>query len=74
MRFIVWDFAEQAETFRKEVASACTRADYLPLLKWMQDKVHATGSTLLPQDLMESVTGERTNPEHYLAHLQTRFC
>ena len=58
----------------EEVASACTRAAYLPLLKWMQDKVHATGSTLLPQDLMESVTGERTNPEHYLAHLPTRFC
>ncbi len=58
----------------EEIASACIRADYLPLLKWMQDKVHATGSTLLPQDLMESVTGERTNPEHYLAHLRTRFC
>ena len=63
-----------AATRDDAVASAGARADYLPLLKWMQDRVHAAGSTLLPQDLMESATGEPTNPEHYLAHLRERFC
>ncbi|NIP94074.1 MAG: carboxypeptidase M32, partial [Akkermansiaceae bacterium] len=56
-----------------EIAAAATRADYAPLLTWMQEHIHARGSTLLPQDLMESATGERTNPEHYLGHLRRRF-
>lgn len=55
------------------VATACQKADYLPVLKWMRDNIHAAGATLLPQDLMVAATGEKTNPEHYLKHLRTRF-
>jgi carboxypeptidase Taq len=63
-----------AATNDRDVASACSRADYLPLLKWMQDTVHSRGSTLLPQDLMKSATGKRTNADAYLTHLRKRFC
>jgi carboxypeptidase Taq len=55
------------------IASACAQADYAPILQWMQEHVHAAGSTLFPQELMESATGERTNPEYYLSHLKRRF-
>jgi carboxypeptidase Taq len=55
------------------IASACEQADYAPILQWMQEHVHAAGSTLFPQELMESATGERTNPEYYLSHLRRRF-
>ena len=55
------------------ISSATESADYAPLLKWMQENVHAPGSTLLPQELMESATGERTNPDYYLKHLRTKF-
>lgn len=55
------------------VSSAVDSADYLPLLKWMQEQVHGPGSTLFPQDLMEAASGERTNPDHYIAHLRNRF-
>ena len=63
-----------AATRDEVVASACEKANYLPILSWMQNHVHAPGSTLLPQDLMKQATGERTTPEPYLAHLRGRFC
>jgi carboxypeptidase Taq len=56
-----------------QVAAAANMADYAPLLGWMRRSVHARGSTLLPQDLMESATGSRTVAGPYLAHLRRRF-
>ena len=55
------------------VATGLDNADYLPLLDWMGRRIHSKGSTLLPQELMASATGEGTNPEYYLAHLRSRF-
>ncbi|MBT8044329.1 MAG: carboxypeptidase M32, partial [Verrucomicrobiae bacterium] len=55
------------------VASAAASADYLPLLDWMRKNIHAKGSILFPQDLMKSATGETTNPQYHLEHLQRRF-
>lgn len=56
-----------------EVSSAFGKADFLPLLSWMQNHVHQHGSSYLPQDLMEKATGSRTNPAPYLSHLRSRF-
>lgn len=55
------------------VANGLTKADYAPLLAWMQARVHAHGSTLLPQELMKQATGAETTPAHHLAHLRERF-
>jgi carboxypeptidase Taq len=57
----------------KTITTAASRAEYGPLLTWMRKHVHAPGSTLHPQELMEAATGERTNPAHYLKHLRDRF-
>ena len=56
-----------------EVASAFAKGDFLPLLGWMQSKIHQHGSTLFPQDLMAQATGSKTDPTAYLAHLRRRF-
>ena len=55
------------------IAASFAKADVAPLLKWMQDNIHAAGSTLFPQDLMRQATGEPTNPQYHLAHLRQRF-
>lgn len=55
------------------VASACADAHFLPMLDWMRKNIHARGSTLLPQELMEAATGEKTNPRYHLDHLKRRF-
>lgn len=57
-----------------EVIGAARQGNFIPLLEWMQKKIHAKGSTLFPQDLMESATGFPTKPDAYLAHLRERFC
>lgn len=57
-----------------EVIGGARQGNFIPLLEWMQKKIHAKGSTLFPQDLMESATGSPTKPDAYLAHLRERFC
>lgn len=57
----------------ENVSAAAEKANYIPLLEWMRKHIHSKGSALLPQELMKSATGEKTNPEHYLAHLKRRF-
>ena len=57
-----------------EVIGGTRQGNFIPLLEWMQKKIHAKGSTLFPQDLMESATGSPTKPDAYLAHLRERFC
>ena len=56
-----------------EIAAACAKAQYTPLLEWLQKNIHAKGSSLLPQDLMRAATGEATNARHHLEHLKRRF-
>ncbi|MDG0994638.1 MAG: carboxypeptidase M32 [Akkermansiaceae bacterium] len=55
------------------ISSAFERADYLPMLEWMRKKIHSKGSVLLPQELMLDATGEKTNPQHHIDHLNERF-
>ena len=64
----------RAAISNEEVSTECSKANYLPLLGWMRANVHSAGSTMLPQELMLSATGEHTNPSHYLEHLRSRFC
>ncbi|SHK26918.1 carboxypeptidase Taq [Rubritalea squalenifaciens DSM 18772] len=55
------------------IKTAYEAADFKPLLDWMRREIHSKGSTLLPQELMKSASGETTNPEYHLAHLKKRF-
>ncbi len=55
-----------------DVAAACDRADYGPLLAWMRRHIHAHGATLDPSELLLRATGGPATPEPYLAHLRTR--
>ena len=62
-----------AATKNPSIKSAYDKANFQPLLQWMQENIHAQGSNLLPQDLMKKVSGETTNSEHHLKHLRNRF-
>lgn len=55
------------------VSSAFAKADFIPLLNWMQKNIHQHGSTHFPQDLMKKATGSKTDPQPYLKHLRNRF-
>ena len=55
------------------VASAIDRADYLPLLGWLQKSVHAHGATLDPAELIRQATGSLPSTDAYLTHLKSRY-
>jgi carboxypeptidase Taq len=57
----------------ESVKSAFEQGNFAPLLGSLRREIHAKGSTLLPQDLMQSATGRETNATAYLAHLKERF-
>lgn len=67
--------AQLAAAARKdpEIEAAIGRADYAPLLRWLQTRIHARGGTLDPADLMECATGRKPDTADYLAHLRNRY-
>lgn len=40
---------------------------------WLREKVWIKGSTMDSQDIIESATGESTNPDYFLHHIQERY-
>ena len=67
--------AQLFATARKDasVAAAIDRADFLPLLGWLRESVHAHGATLDPADLIHRATGSPPTTGAYLAHLEARY-
>jgi len=55
------------------VSAACDKADYLPLLGWMRERVHRHGSVHFPDDLVRRATGADPSTADYLAHLKRRY-
>jgi carboxypeptidase Taq len=58
---------------QRPVKNAAAKAEYAPLLKWLNENVHAAGSCLSPTELMEHATGQATVSGPYLKHLKARF-
>ena len=56
-----------------DIHSSFEKGDSTPLIAWMRKNVHAHGSCLFPQDLMQKATGQPTQGDAYLKHLRTRF-
>lgn len=62
-----------AATSDPEISTATSAANYAPLLKWLQENVHAHGATLNPSTLIEKATGSPPSTTAYLAHLKSRY-
>lgn len=57
----------------EEIRGSVARADYLPLLGWMRERVHALGSTMVSAEVIRHATGGEPSTEEYLAHLRARY-
>lgn len=55
------------------IATACDAADYVLLLGWLREHIHAHGSILDPAELIAQATGSTPSTADYLAHLQSRY-
>lgn len=40
---------------------------------WLNDKIHRQGRLFSPQELVQRVTGEALNPDHFIDHLQHKY-
>lgn len=47
--------------------------EFKPLLTWLNEKVHASGSKFEPQELVQMVTGSKIDAAPYVKYLQTKF-
>ena len=53
--------------------SEIERGEYGTLLSWLRDKIHKQGQRLLPQDLIQQATGEKTRSSYHLNYLRQKF-
>lgn len=56
-----------------DLDSALAQGDLNPLLGWLRTRVHALGSRLGFNELLEAATGKRLDPSHFIAHLTARY-
>jgi len=53
--------------------SELARGQYGNLLSWLREKVHSRGQKWLPQELMQSATGEPTRSHYHVEYLRRKF-
>lgn len=51
-----------------------SEGNFTSLMGWLQDNVHALGSSLSTRDLLVSATGKPLDPDVFLHHLKQRYC
>ena len=52
---------------------ALMQGELLPLVGWLRDKIHAQGSRLGFQDLLQYATGKPLDPREFTDHLRGRY-
>jgi len=68
--------AQLMATARREVdglEAALSRGELAPLLAWLRQRVHAQGSRLGFNELLETATGKPLDPADFEAHLTRRY-
>jgi len=49
------------------------RGELLSLREWLREKIHRHGRIYEPQELLERVTGEGPNPDHFMNYITEKF-
>jgi carboxypeptidase Taq len=49
------------------------QGEFGDLLAWLRQNIHSRGSTYLPRDLLERVTGEALNPDYLIDYLEAKY-
>ncbi len=66
-------FYERAKKDIPDLEKGFAKGEFRPLLKWMNDNVHAWGAKLEPQELLKKVTGSSLDPAPYLGYIKRKF-
>lgn len=46
---------------------------FAPIKQWLNEKIHRQGRLYTPQELVQLVTGEALNPDHFIDHLKHKY-
>lgn len=66
-------FFDAARDQSPDLSEALGQGDFTPLLSWLRSHVHALGSLLPTQDLLERATGKKLDVATYQNHLRRRY-
>jgi carboxypeptidase Taq len=47
--------------------------NFSPIKNWLNAKIHSQGSLYSPQELVQRITGEPLNPDHFINYLKTKY-
>ncbi|MEX2144308.1 MAG: carboxypeptidase M32 [Anaerolineales bacterium] len=56
-----------------DITEQIRNAEFSPLLKWLNEKVHKPGAKFEPQEMVQSITGSKIDGGPYLRYLETKF-
>jgi carboxypeptidase Taq len=56
-----------------DLEAAFEQGEFVPLLRWLRDRVHALGSTHLPADLIERVTGRPPTAQPFIDYCKEKY-
>ncbi len=66
-------FLNQAKKERPDLEEEIAKGNFLPLKKWLNEKVHRWGRRYSSDDLIRRVTGESLNPDYFVRYLKEKF-
>lgn len=46
---------------------------FAPIKNWLNEKIHSQGRLYTPQELVQRVTGESLNPDHFINYLKHKY-
>ncbi len=56
-----------------DIESKVRKAEFAPLLHWLNKHVHESGAKFEPQELVQRITGSKINGEAYIRYLEKKF-
>jgi len=58
---------------RPNIPARLAEGDFTPLVGWLRTAVHAKGSLLSTEAILQAATGEPLNVDHFKAHVRARY-
>lgn len=49
------------------------KGNFAPIKNWLNEKIHSQGRLYTPQELVQRVTGESLNPDHFIGYLKNKY-
>ncbi|MBM4113770.1 MAG: carboxypeptidase M32, partial [Phycisphaerae bacterium] len=66
-------FFEKARQDLPGVEEGFARGEFAPLLRWLNERIHAHGRRFLPEDLCRHVTGAPLSAAPFMRHLESKL-